>query len=423
MNKREKHPILTVAGFEIIRQLKKPSFWIALLLMPVLLVSIMAISAISGYKAGELADSGIATDDKTLGLTDDAQLIQPDILKSLTEPTDSSDTDALTFQLFENRESGLEAVRSGKIDIFYYIPPDFSAETPIEYYIIANRVTLLASYDAPLRSVLQASAASTTTPINAVILSDAYSINQHTIDTDGNSVNLRGKAIPPLAVLVIFYLLICVFGNRLMMAVVEEKENRISEMILTAVSAKHLIIGKLIALIALGFLQIIILIAPIICLILLNQSNPVIAGLLSAIEFEPVSILTNLALLFSSYFLFAGLSTLVGSLVPTAREASQYISPIIIGIILPLFFLDSFMTDTPSLLLYILSYFPLSAPITLMLRNTFGLLPWYELLIGLVELTLASIVVIHLTVKTFQANAINFSVVKPNFKPRKTWKN
>ena len=50
--------IWKVAKFETVRQLKKPSFWIALLLMPLLMVGLIALSSLNSYQAGEYAESG-----------------------------------------------------------------------------------------------------------------------------------------------------------------------------------------------------------------------------------------------------------------------------------------------------------------------------------------------------------------------------
>lgn len=417
-----KSPIWKVAKFEIVRQLKKPSFWIALLLMPLLMVGMIAISSLNSYNASEVATSGAATEGKVLGLYDEAGVVKKELLTTGSQENKSSEGKLPEFTFVSSKDEGVEKVKRGEIDIFYYIPTEFSAEKPIEYYSLAKDTRLVANLEVPLRSILSASAMAETTPVNAVILSNGYTMKQATITEEGKEVSLIGQAVIPLAVLVVFFILVCIFGNRLLMAVVEEKENRISEMILTAVSAKHLIIGKIIALIALGFLQMAVFVIPVIAMVIINRDNPLISNILSVMTFDLPTVLTNILLLLFSYFFYVGASTLVGALVPTARDASQFIGPVIIGIMLPFYFMSLFMAGEANVILYIFSYFPLSAPTALMLRNAFGMLPWYELVIGLVELAVCSALVIHLTVKTFQKNAINFSVVKPNFKPKKSWK-
>ena len=401
--------IRTVVKFETIRQLKKPSFWIVLLLLPLFIMAIVGFSAISGYNSESALESNWDFEDKKIALTDDAGILS-------AENTLSSN-----YSTFDEKSQGIEAVRSGDIDIYYYIPADFLESNTIELHAVTEDGAIFSNFEPPLRGILSASAASATSPENLIILTNAYQFTATTYDTDGNEVNLFGQAVLPMAVLGIFYVLICVFGNRLLMAVTEEKENRISEMILTSISARNLIIGKIIALILLGFLQIAVFIIPMLCLVYII-ANAMISGILSVIEVNPFAIVTNIILLLVSYFFFTGASVLVGSLVPTARDASQYIGVVMMGLISPLFFINSFFVSQPDAIVYVLSYFPLSAPIALMLRNAFGSLPPHELIIGIIELGICSALVLRLTVKSFQKNAINFSVVKPTFKLRKSWK-
>lgn len=410
-------PVFKVAKFEIVRQLKKPSFWIALLLMPLLMLGLIAISSLNSYNASEYATSGAATEGKALGLYDEAGVIKKELLENR-----DIDNPMPEFKSVASKDEGIEKVKKGELNVFYYIPADFSKEVPAEYYSMAAETGLVSNLEVPLRAILSASAMAETSPVNAAILSNSYQMKQTTLSESGGEVSLLGQAVVPLAVLAVFFILVCVFGNRLLMAVVEEKENRISEMILTAVSARDLIIGKILALIALGFLQMTVFIVPAIAMVIINRENPMVASILSVATFDLPTILTNVLLLLFSYFFYVGASTLVGALVPTARDASQFIGPVIIGIMLPFYFMSLFMAGQNNIVLYLFSYFPLTAPTALMLRNAFGMLPWYELLIGLVELAVCSMLVIRLTVKTFQKNAINFSIVKLNLKPKRRWK-
>lgn len=203
------------------------------------------------------------------------------------------------------------------------------------------------------------------------------------------------------------------------MTVVEEKENRISEMILTTVSTKHLIVGKIIAMMLLGVIQILTLIIPVIVAVIIYRDNEIVSGILSTIEIDPVSIIINLALFILSVFLSIGFLTYIGTITPTAKDASQFIGPVIIGVVFPLYFMQSFMATDPNFLVYFLTYFPLSAPTALMLRSAFGTLSSPELIIGLVEIAILSFIVIRATVHSFQKNAINFGIVLPKFLRRR----
>lgn len=432
--------IKIVVKFETIRQLKKPSFWIALLLFPVLTLGMIGLSALNN---SSFSDTFNSKDFSTIGITDQANIftsvepqestpnqntttitqtpLQSNILNPTTSQNSTPKPPKIIF--YDTKQAGIDAVKSNAIEAYYFIPKDFSKSANIESYVRTQEdYSLFTNYETFFRTILQSVASTRTSASDSLILSNNYHFSSTTFDTQGNTTNILGKAIIPIFILVIFYLLICVFGNRMLMSVTEEKENRISEMILTAISAKQLIIGKIIAIILLGFVQMAVLIIPAIALIFANRDNPLVSGVISSIEFSPIPLISNIILLFASYFLFAGLSTLVGSLVPTAREASSYIGVVMIGLVLPFFFINQVTSNQPTLITYILSYFPLSAPMALMLRNAFGSLPWYEFLISTTEILICSIIVINLTVKSFQKNAINFSITRPSFRPRKIWK-
>ena len=74
-----------------------------------------------------------------------------------------------------------------------------------------------------------------------------------------------------------------------------------------------------------------------------------------------------------------------------------------------------FMLSEPGAIVYFLTYFPLSAPIALMLRSSFGTLGTVEFTIGLIEVTICAVIAIRLAVITFQKNAINFESFRPKF--------
>ena len=404
-----------VTKFEIVRQLKKPSFWVALLLLPALIIGVIGLSALSGYSMDEsIAKTVLETDDETkIGLTDKAEVVESTIYND-------------KIVTVEDEETGIEQVKKGELDEYYFIDSNFLETKEIKGYLRQKGETASLMFSSMMNgnisNILTVSAASRVAPADIIILSNSVSINTTTFDQNGEVANPLGKAIIPMAVLAIFYILICVFGNRMLMAVVEEKENRISEMILTAVSSKQLIMGKIIALILLGFLQMVVFMIPVIVLIFVNRDNPMISNIFGMIEFDPITLIMNVALLVFSYFLFTGACTLVGSMMPTARDASQYIGIVMVGMVLPLMFIGQIMSPEASFMTYFLSYFPLSAPIAMMLRNAFGLLPWYEFVIGVIEIGAFSAISIWLASKSFQKNAINFSLTKFSFKPRKSWK-
>lgn len=380
-----------VAKFEIVRQLKKPAFWAATLLMPLLIGGIYFISFISSQGVDENPE--ISADTK-VAITDEAGVF------SAHAP----------YIINGDKEYGIEMLKNGEVDLYFYIPQDFLETKKAEFYHISEGLEIL-NFDANiLKSLMMQDAASRVDPADILALTGGYEIEDKKITKDGSDSNALGKAIIPFVVGILFFFFITLCGNRFLMCVVEEKENRISEMILTSVSSKHLIVGKIIAMLTLGFIQMLALIIPVGILVFINRDGQIIAPILAMIEIDPVTITLSIVLFVFSAVFYAGTCTLVGSLVATAKDASSFIGPAIIAMVFPLYFMQAFMVE-PTLIVQFLTYFPPSAPIALMLRSGFGTISTPEYCASLAVIAVTAIIVIRLAIVSFQKNAINFGTV------------
>lgn len=390
--------IMKVAKFETQRQLKKPAFWASIVLIPLLIGGIYLISFVFG--SAEVDVNPTLDEGTTMAITDDAGVLGPEMSQ---------------YVINGDEKYGIEMVKKGEVDLYFYIPADFVESKKVDFYHISEGLDIFNFDGNIIKGILAQNAAMKVEPVDVISLTGDFEIVDNKLAASGADANALGKAIIPLAILAVFFMFIALFGNRFLMATVEEKENRISEMILTAVSAKHLVIGKIIAMMVLGVIQIVVLVVPVTILVLINQDNALINMIVSSIEIDPVTITMNLILFVASMFLYAGTCVFVGSLVSTARDASSFIGPAIIAMVFPLYFMQLFMLSEPGPIVYFLSYFPLSAPIALMLRIGFGTLGMTEFIIGLLEVIVCAVIAIQLAVKSFQKNAINFEGFRPKF--------
>ena len=392
---RTPRPLLTVTKFEFIRQIKKPSFWATVLLIPAMIIAMFAISMLTGGNAAEPT-----LDENTkITITDEAGIL----------PKENPMVAKIT------KDEGRKQVIDGETDLFFYIPADFKDTKKVEFYHISEGLELFNTDSQLIKVVLKQALSPKFSDVEVAALTGQFEVKDNKLTKSGADSNALGKAIIPGVILVLFFFYVVLFGGRLLMTVVEEKENRISEMILTTVSAKHLIVGKILSMMMLGVIQMLALIIPLVIALIIYKDNEIVSTILSSVEINPVTIIENVVLLVFSSFLVTGFLTYVGAITPTAKDASQFIGPVIIGVVFPLYFMSAFMATEPNGLVYFLTYFPLSAPTALMLRSAFGTLATPELLIGLAEIVVLSIIVIRFTIRTFQKNAINFEFAKPKF--------
>lgn len=387
-----------VTKFEFVRQVKKPSFWATIILIPAMVICMFVISMLI---SSSNAPTEPTIDKNTkIAITDDAGIL-PKEFPMLTKDT---------------KDEGMKKVIDGEIDLYFYIPADFEEGKKVDFYHVSEGLELFNMDGQAIKAILNQAVAPKFSELDATALTGNFEVTDNKLTTTGEESKALGHAVIPITILVIYFFFVTLFGGRLLMTVVEEKENRISEMILTSVSTKHLIVGKIFSMMLLGLIQIATLIVPLIAMLIIYKDNQVVTMVLSQIVIDPITIISSLMLLVFSTFLATGLLTYIGTITPTAKDASQFIGPVIIGIVFPLYFMSAFMATEPSGFVYFLTYFPFSAPTALMLRSAFGTLTTPELIIGLTEITILSIIVIRITVKSFQKNAINFGLAMPKLK-------
>jgi ATP-dependent Na+ efflux pump len=223
--------------------------------------------------------------------------------------------------------------------------------------------------------------------------------------------------IAPGIFLFVFYFITVFLSNRMLTSTTEEKENRVTEIILTSISARTLILGKIISIIVLGIVQILtLLLTGVVMLFLIsnvgdlakNINLPDLSTILPNIRWEFNTIAISAIILIAGFMMVTGFIVALGAMMPTAQEASNYFGMIIMTLMAPLFVLPSFFVSEPNEIVIFLSYFPLTSPISLLLRNMLGTLSFSEALVGILLLIIFAIVAIWLAVRIFRFGTIAY---------------
>lgn len=388
------HNLGTVFQFEVIRTLKKKSFWIMALGFPLLLGVIAGIIYFSNKTTSDVA-SQLEKQSFSIA-TNGSDLIEPQIIASLNAA------------LITDRQTGIDAVTRGTVDAYFYYPPNLTTGK-VEVYGRDVGVFDNSRYQAVASALLSQSVATRIDPqATAVLQSDiAYTVTTY---RDGVPYDSFKHMIVPGAFLVLFYLLIAFFGNQMLTSTTEEKENRVIEMILTTIQARTLIIGKIISLVVLAAIQIVIILIPVISVYLFFGDNLSLPSIdLSGIPLDPMRIAIGAALFVSSFLLFTGLLVAVGAAAPTAKEAGGFLGLVMMFIFGPLYAAPLFISAPDSPLVQFLGYFPFTAPIPSLLRNAVGNLGLGEALITISIVSLTAILVLGLAIRIFRYGALEYS--------------
>jgi len=315
----------------------------------------------------------------------------------------------------ENKAASIAKVKDQKIDAFYFIPKDLVHEK-VEIYAKNVNINENAKYSAVLKSILKNSSAKATSANQLVLINETYKTEQ-TIFKNGQKYEQIYEMIAPGIFLFVFYFITVFLSNRMLTSTTEEKENRVTEIILTSISARTLILGKIISIIVLGIIQILtLLLTGVVMLFLIsnigdlakNINLPDLSTILPNIRWEFSTIAISAIILIAGFMMVTGSIVALGAMMPTAQEASNYFGMIIMTLMAPLFVLPSFFVSEPNEIVIFLSYFPLTSPISLLLRNMLGTLSFSEALIGILLLIVFAIIAIWLAVRIFRFGTIAY---------------
>ncbi|MBP5715558.1 MAG: ABC transporter permease, partial [Bacteroidales bacterium] len=214
-----------------------------------------------------------------------------------------------------------------------------------------------------------------------------------------------------IALAFLTYMFVIIYGSMIMNSVVEEKTNRIVEVIISTCKPIELMLGKIVGVALVGITQIVLwsVILSVVGTIFgissmattmggmsgaadalantpIPQDNEVAQIVAVLLGIDYVQILISFVLYFiGGYLLYASLFAAFGSAVDQASDASQFTGPIIMIMLFALYAGMFCMENPDGPLAFWCSMIPFTSPVVMMIRLPYDL-PWYELTGSLVLL-------------------------------------
>ncbi len=391
------HNLGTVIGFEFFRTIKKKSFWLGTLAVPLMIVVVFGLIFLSSKSTSDTSEKQKEAKFSFV-YTDKSKLLNQDIMKATKAKT------------IENKGEGVKLAREGRVDAYFFYPQNPTKEA-IEVYGKDEGIFNSGKYEAVAKQLLSLSVEQQVSNGEVTkIIKDQLPSTKTVLYKDGKESGGFDALIPPMIFLVAFYLLIVLLGNQMLNSTVEEKENRVTEMILTTLNPTTLIIGKIISNFMAGVVQLIIFALPVLVgyFGFRNQLNmPNID--LSQLTFDPQAMIVGALLLITGFMVFTGALVAIGAVMPTAKEAGQYFGICMIAIFIPFYIISLIISDPHAWLVQVFTFFPLSAPVTAMIRNAFGSLSLGEAIIVISELFVVGVIVIGFAVRLFRYGSMEYS--------------
>lgn len=306
------------------------------------------------------------------------------------------------------RSDAADRVRSGQLAAFLDYPSDPTTEAvtiiAADRGLIANSV-----YSQLAQRLYSASVDLTLDSGRAVALVRADLRTTVQTYTDGNPAGGVGGMILPGLLALLLLVTVALLGNQMLNSTVEERENRVSEMLLVSMPARALIHGKILALALVGVVQIgIFIVASVTIYLIASPSLPLDELGIGEIAFDPLRLAVGLLLLLGGLLTLTALLVLTGAAMPSAKDAAPFFSAVVIVTIAPIYFITTILLDPGSPVVLVLSYFPFTAPMTALILNATGALtPWVGIAIA-GGLFIVGTIILRLAVIAFQRGVIQY---------------
>jgi ABC-2 type transport system permease protein len=378
--------ILRVMYFEYVRHVFRKRFLLSLFSLP-LFIGVMALVVLL------LVRSEINF--KPIGYVDIAGVL----------PNSAGDYQGGLVDLlqFKTQDQADLALLAGQIQAYYVLDSDYlesrqaklvaidqpsnAATDQFAYFVRAN---LLAEYPEEIvRRLIEG---------NQLILRTA----------DGSRQFAQGDWLGfmlPFMVGFIFLAAVFATSGYLLQAVVEEKENRTMEMLVTTISPAQLMSGKILGIIAVGWTQLFVWIVMALVLLVIASLFVGFPGI-NSITFGYIVLAVGIFV--PAFVMLSALMVAVGATLTDAQEAQQVTSIFTLPLFIPFWFVFQLIGHPNGPVAVGLSLFPLTAPITLAIRAGFSTIPPWQIGLSLGFLIIGAGLAVWLAGRAFRLGMLRY---------------
>lgn len=431
-------------GLIIMREFKervyKKSFIITTLLMPLFFAAISVAPALIMHFA--------TGDTKTVSVIDNSGIIAPQL---------ESD-ESVAFVAIPNGDLQEELKKSLESDNFglLYIGEDIVANpNNVQLYTNASSSMLVEEYIVDqIEDIIEAERLKeyNINDLKQILEKIEVNISLSTFrnDKENTASSSAASSFLGIALGFVLYFFLIIYGSIVMQSIIEEKNSRILEVMVSTVRPFDMMMGKILGVAAVAVTQIVIwgvlIVAMSALLVPAVMPDDILASVeavkggadvmsmaSNGVDIETVAALASItntgyiakiialliAFMVGGFLLYAAMYAAVGASVDTAQDAQQLTTPIMLPIIISFIILTMVMNDPNSPLIVWCSMIPFTSPIVMMGRIPSGI-PTWEIATSLVMLYATFIVMVWLAGKIYRVG-IFMHGKKPTFKELYKW--
>lgn len=384
--------IISVSKYEYLHHVSKTRFWLMLFGLPFAFLAIFALTFLLNY---------LAFDKSPVGYIDQANLIsQPQTLPENQNIFNST----VAILAYQDEATARADVENGTLQGYFVIPSDFQSTYTLNYF--ANK-QVDSDVTSDIKSFIHENLMLQTDIEHLDRIEAGSVISLQSLDgsepSDGSGLQ---RIFVPILIGVLYFILVRSGSGYLLQSLVEEKQNRTMEIMITSMTPKQLMIGKIIGNLGVGFTQIAVwLVLGGLAFFLFRDRLTFLGDLNLSASYLAISILTMVL----SFIVVAGLFAIIGASMSSMEEGNSISGLVILTTMMPIYFIATYFSNPNGLIPRILSYIPFSAPLSLSLRMAFTTVPTWEIVLIFAILIASIVLVFWISGKAFRRGLLEYN--------------
>ncbi len=382
--------VLLVARREFITNVKRRSFLFTAFGLPLLIIA--AQFGIGYFVQQQSQTTG------SLGKIGYVDLTPAQIL-------DAAANRPVEYQAFSDQETARSALVTGEIGAYFVVPVDYLEQGIIHAYGIKD---IPRGIEEQMATFLTDNLLADWTPERAKRLKDPSNLTLATLDGE-KEIQGDESVIVAIVIPIIFavLLMMSIFTTSgfLLQGVVEEKENRLMEILMTSITPLQMLWGKIVGLCALGLLQVVVWAAA--GALVLSQGSSLWSGL-ENVNIPVALLVWGPVYLLLGYLLNGALLAGVGAGVTSIQEGQQIASIVSLVAAAPMILITAFFENANGPLPTIMSLVPFTAPVAMIMRLPFADVPPWQVGASLFFLALSTLAIVWIAAQVFRVGLLMY---------------
>lgn len=321
----------------------------------------------------------------------------------------------------ERRTALEQAVLTGRLDGYLYVPADALETSKAGYYgrNVSNRFDLrLMETGVEEALIARRLSDAGLDPGRVKELTRRVDLETIRLSETGARVDRGVTFIFATILMMMLYMTVLMWGQALMTGVIEEKSNRVVELAVSAMSPWDLLFGKLVGIGSAGLTQLAVWVASL--ALLAAYAGSFLPGDTALPEITPLILASFLIYFLLGYFLYAAMYAAIGASVNTMQEAQSLVFPVLMPLIVSVVFFPVVLQSPDSTFSVVLSLIPFATPLLMFLRITALTPPAWQILLSIVLTMLTIAAVTWVSARIYRVGILMYGK-RPTFPEMMRW--